>query len=327
MAAMSRLLPMMTFSTFALFLLALLATPTNALDIESRAHARGHSSIAKRKRAAVKMAKRCRPKWSDPTSALLESTQPAKPKDTPKTFPPYAPPTTPAPTNPGGGNTGLDPKKKFLMAWPNGPADIDKWNGWNVAGAYSWSPSDPTKGTIPFFPMLWGSSQKNSFAKLDGSKYKLCFGPNEPNHEGQANMSPGAAAALWKETMEPARQRGCKTVSPAIDFVAVHWYGTKSEELKSYVNKFQTTFNKDIIVSEYACQNFAGGPQCSKDQTNAFHQEMANWFYQNPKVAMYAPFGCMRDMVDVSYGNQLMSPDGSPNRLGRAYMNHDWSGF
>ncbi|KAG9118599.1 hypothetical protein FRC07_006811 [Ceratobasidium sp. 392] len=294
MAVMSRLLPMLAFSTFALFLLALLATPTNAFESN---HAHSHSGLAMRKRSAAKLAK----------------------------------------------------SKKLLMAWPGGTTDIDKWKGGsNIAGFYSWSIYDPTKGMYSFFPMLWGPKQANSFAKMDASKYSLCFGPNEPNHEAQANMSPGDAARLWRDKMEPARSKGCKLVSPAvtsapsgktwlqdffkackgcnIDFVAVHWYGTKPEQLKAYVTDFSKAFNKPIVVSEYACQDFAGGPQCTNDQTVAFHKEMAQWFHQNPNVAMYGPFGFMKNMVDVNPYNRLMNLDGSPNKLGKAYITNDWSG-
>ncbi|KAG9099765.1 hypothetical protein FS749_000436 [Ceratobasidium sp. UAMH 11750] len=365
MAAMSRLLPMMAFSTFAIFLLALLATPTNALASDSYAHvARGHDSIAKRKRSALKRAKRCRPKTTSLVATSAPAAQTTKVSTSvgaytqpPTTSKPAAAPTSKphstsavattsvAPPSGGGGGGGADisPNSKFLMAWPNGPYGFEKWKGGKgVAGVYSWSPSDPTQNIYPFFPMCWGFNQKTSFSKIDGSKYKLCFGPNEPNQEGQSDMSPQDGVNLWKSVMEPARQGGCKLVSPAttsapsgmawmkeffklctgchVDYVALHWYDVNIDAFKAYVTSFHKEFNKPIIVSEYACQNFNGGRQCTKDETWALHTAMAQWFQEQEWVAMFAPFGAMREMQGVNPDNQLMNPDGTPTDLGKYYL-------
>jgi len=359
---MSRLLPMMAFSTFAIFLLALLATPTNALATDPHAHvARGHDSIAKRKRNAVKRAKRCRPKTtslgvtSTPAPAYVLTTKAStstkaynaytsKAHSTTSTSS-HAVATTPAapPSTGGGGGAGLSPNNKFLMAWPNGPEYIPKWTGGKgVAGVYSWSPNDPTKGAYPFFPMCWGFNQKTSFSKIDGSKYKLCFGQNEPNQQGQSDMSPQDGVNLWKSVMEPARSGGCKLVSPAttsapsgltwmqefiklcdgchIDYIALHWYDVDIDAFKAYVTKFWKAFGKPIIVSEYACQNFNGGAQCTKDETWALHTAMAKWFYEQDFVAMFAPFGAMRELQGVNEFNRLMDGDGNPTDLGKYYL-------
>lgn len=45
----------------------------------------------------------------------------------------------------------------------------------------------------------------------------------------------------------------------------LHWYDVKAEDFQKYVLDFATTFGKPIWVTEYACQNFNGGAQCSSD--------------------------------------------------------------
>ncbi|KAF8609289.1 hypothetical protein BDV93DRAFT_484764 [Ceratobasidium sp. AG-I] len=375
MAVMSRLLPMVAFSTFAIFVLALLATPVNALANEPHAHiARGHDSIAKRKRNAVKRAKRCRPQSSSlaaaSTSAAgtapagtvavttsISSTHGAAPTTT------KAPTTTRAATtttqaattsvSSGGGSGGganLDPSKKLLLAWPNGATDLEKYTGKNVGGLYTWSPYVPANADklgIPAFPQLWGAKQKSDFTaqvKPSGD-CGLIFGFNEPNQEGQSDMSPQDGAALWKEKIEPLRQKGCKLVSPAttsapsgkkwvqdmltacnggctFDYVGLHWYDVSIDAFKAYVTDFHTTFGKPIIVSEYACQNFNGGAQCTKDETWNLHQTMVAWFKQTDWVAMYAPFGFMHEMQGVNDFNQLMASNGNPTDLGYWYLNN-----
>lgn len=155
MAVMSRLLPMVAFSTFAIFVLALLATPVNALANEPHAHvARGHDSIAKRKRNAIKRAKRCRPKPASPPSASPPaggaSYTPTADDDNddnhsapPATSPPPPSPPSPSPPSPStqpattpasngggsGGGGGLNLNNKLLLAWPNGPENLEKWKG------------------------------------------------------------------------------------------------------------------------------------------------------------------------------------------------------
>ncbi|KAH7344889.1 glycosyl hydrolase catalytic core-domain-containing protein [Rhizoctonia solani] len=386
MAVMSRLLPLFAYSTFALFLVVLLATPTNALGHEPRAHvARGHDSIAKRKRNPTSSLVAA---TTSPTSSLAPATT-AQATTTPATTAPAttqaAPSTTPEPTpepvttkaatssthssssaaavttsvsvSTGGGSssTGLDPNKKLLLAWPNGPTDLDKFQyGTRVGGMYTWSPWCPENAKILCFQQLWGTKQKSSFTSLiNPSKSKMVFGFNEPNQGDQSNMSAQDGAALWNESIRPLKDQGALLVSPAttsapsgktwiqdmekacggscgFDFIALHWYGTSIDSFKTYVvcclfyvDDWYKTFGKPLIISEYACQDFSGGAQCTKDQTNTFHYTMGAWFDQHPGVAMYAPFGFMHDMNNVNYDNQLMSSDGSPNALGNWYLYHE----
>lgn len=385
MAVMSRLLPLFAYSTFAIFLVVLLATPTNALAHEPHAHvARGHDSIAKRKRNPVKRAKRCRPQTTSlvaastpPATSAAQSTNavPTSTSHSTSSTKPAAAATTPASTKPattkaattstqssssaaavttsvstGGGSSGLNSGKKLLLAWPNGPTNLDKFQyGTNVAGIYTWSPWKPDNCKVPFFPMLWSGKQKSDFtSQVTNAKTttpELVLGFNEPNQGDQSNMSAADGAALWNQMILPLKAKGAKLVSPAttsapsgktwiqdmnkacggdcgFDYIALHWYGTSIDSFKAYVDDWYKTFGKPLIISEYACQDFSGGAQCTKDQTNTFHYTMGAWFDQHPGVAMYSPFGFMADMNNVNYDNQLMAPDGGPNDLGSWYLYH-----
>ncbi|CAE6411361.1 unnamed protein product [Rhizoctonia solani] len=397
MAVMSRLLPLVAYSTFAVFLLALLATPTNALAHEPRAHvARGHDAIAKRKRNPVKRAKRCRPQSSTLVSASPTSTSTPAPvsASAPASAPPavttsYSAPAepTPEPTSEApepttsqsvepttsqpasstsqsaapapistsvsigggssGGSTGFDPNKKLLLAWPSGPTYLDNFQyGTRVAAVYNWSPYTMDNARIPYFPMLWGFKQKSSFTQLTKAGPGLVImGFNEPNQGDQSNMSAQDGAGLWKESIQPLKSQGATLISPAttsapsgkiwmqdmikacgdgcgFDYLAIHWYGTKVDDFKAYVDDWCNTFGKPLVISEYACQDFSGGKQCTKQETETFHYTMASWFDQHQCVALYSPFGFMMDMGNVNPDNQLMGPDGTPNALGKWYLYH-----
>ncbi|ELU41793.1 glycosyl hydrolase catalytic core domain-containing protein [Rhizoctonia solani AG-1 IA] len=345
MAVMSRLLPLFGYSTFAIFLLVLIATPTDALVHEPRAHvARGHDAIAKRKRNPVKRAKRCRPQTSTLVSASATPTSSSTPapattssyysapaESTPEPTTKAAEPTTsqapepttsepastsqsvvPAPISTSvsigggssGGSTGLDPNKKLLLAWTSGPTDLEKFAyGSRVGGVYTWSPYNPdTTGKlgIRFLPMLWGTKQKSSFTEQVKSV------------TDQSNMSAADGAALWKSMILPLKAKGAKLISPAT---------TSAPSGKQWIQDMMNACGEDqcqpLIISEYACQDFSGGPQCTKQQTETFHYTMGAWFDQHEGVAMYSPFGFMKDMGNVNPDNQLMNQDGTPNNLGR----------
>ena len=99
-------------------------------------------------------------------------------------------------------------------------------------------------------------------------------------------------------------------------FVPIHWYDVDVSGFQSYVSSFASSTGLDIWVTEFACQNFNGGAQCSSDQTWALHQQMAAWFDEQPFVTRYAPFGMMENMQGVNQDNALMNPDGSITALG-----------
>jgi len=74
----------------------------------------------------------------------------------------------------------------------------------------------------------------------------------------------------------------------------------QTEHFKSYVTNYHDQVQKPIWVTEYACQNFNGGAQCSWDDTMSFHYEMASWFNEQSWVERYSPFGAMKNVSRAS---------------------------
>ncbi|QRW19219.1 glycoside hydrolase family 128 protein [Rhizoctonia solani] len=321
MAVMSRLLPLFGYSTFAIFLLVLIATPTDAL----------------RKRNPVKRAKRCRPQTSTLVSA---SATPSSSTPAPATTSSYysAPaestpePTTKAAEPPLPKHLSLPPRSQLrplnlsfpLPSVPASSFGLDQrsyrlgevciWN--RVGGVYTWSPYNPdTTGKlgIRFLPMLWGTKQKSSFTEQVKSvtgEYILGF--NEPNQGDQSNMSAADGAALWKSMILPLKAKGAKLISPAT---------TSAPSGKQWIKDMMNACGEDrASLILLAC---TGGPQCTKQQTETFHYTMGAWFDQHEGVAMYSPFGFMKDMGNVNPDNQLMNQDGTPNNLGNWYLYHE----
>ncbi len=128
-------------------------------------------------------------------------------------------------------------------------ADIDKLN---VSWYYNWKRTTncPEDENIEFIPMIWSEyflkddNYDRYFVPLIGSEYPALLGYNEPNLEGQADMSVEKALQYWPMLEKtglrlgsPATtgrsgldwtiefMKGAKTRGYRVDFLALHWYG------------------------------------------------------------------------------------------------------
>jgi len=74
--------------------------------------------------------------------------------------------------------------------------------------------------------------------------------------------------------------------------ITVHWYDVGFPNFKSYVENYHSsTGYRTIWVTEFACQNFNGGAQCSHDDIWAFVTEATRWMDSTEWIGGYAPFG------------------------------------
>jgi hypothetical protein len=91
---------------------------------------------------------------------------------------------------------------------------------------------------------------------------------------GQSNLSPGDAANIWKQYIQPLHAQGVRLGAPAVssapagpewlasfmsactgctfDFVPLHWYGDGSQFFEQYVRDFHSRFNYPLWVTEWA---------------------------------------------------------------------------
>ena len=126
-------------------------------------------------------------------------------------------------------------------------------------------------------------------------------------------MSPSAGASLWKQYIQPLASQGYRLISPAptnapsgktwlkdfisacggctVDGIATHFYGTDAEALVSHLTDYHNTFGRPVWLTEFACQNFGGGAQCSKDQVYAFMKRTTQFMDAQNWMAFYAWFG------------------------------------
>jgi len=276
---------------------------------------------------------------STKSNAHTSTSAKAKPKATPKVV------DTPRPQPQGSGKIGLD--------WG---ADYGYLKNFVVKGApvYNWTPQPPLQaqqyGMNPV-PMLWGKKNLGNCGNRcwsdvhKGGNYDTVMGFNEPNQDGQSDISWQEAVSLWQQHIEPlATGSGAmRTVSPAvtsapsglvwmknfvnncdgchIDVIALHWYSTDPDDFISYVKSFHDAFGKPIWVTEFACQNMNGGPQCSQSDANNFMRKVTSWMDSTYYVERYFAFGLSNDgMSGVSYVNELMDGGGNPTYQGKLFL-------
>lgn len=244
------------------------------------------------------------------------------------------------------------------LAWPNAngmniknfmTGRVSWWYSWKETPGWSDAPTD-----LPFCPMLWG--EHGSGANVDGwkknvldnpngkyNKWKCMLGPNEVNQKGQADMSAEATCSLMKKYMMPLADQGwyligpsttsapdglekwypqfkkaCPDVFERLDAISLHYYDVKISDFKNYVTKWHQQTGKPVIITEFACQNFNGGAQCSKGQAAEMMKEMSDWFNQQEFVLGYAPFGTMQNLQGVAEVNRL-SQGSNPTTLFRTF--------
>ncbi|GLB33625.1 putative expressed protein [Lyophyllum shimeji] len=354
--AVTKLLNLLALSSLAIIASSFGATPVNALTVDTHhlAHApvHGHAALAKKRRAAG--GKRCKPRPSSSVAVPVPTSAPVKATSTKAPAPTTSSTNhnnggSPPPAN-GGGNSGSNGGVgKVGIAWPQ---DDDKalasFKTPKVGPIYTWSPWIPSAakslGYEPV-PMFWGEKQASEFQRIVVPGYaRTVLGFNEPNQQGQSDMSPERGVELWLQYIEPLKSKGYSLISPActnapsgkkwlqdflaicngrchLDGVALHFYGTDPQAMIDYLIDMHNTFNLPIWPTEFACESFSGGKQCSKDDVFNFMSKVKNFMDNTGWVQHYFAFGAMYDMGNVNPLNQLLGSNGKPTDLGYMYIN------
>ncbi|KAI9001195.1 glycosyl hydrolase catalytic core-domain-containing protein [Trametes punicea] len=366
----TKLLNLVALSSLAILACTFGATPSTALSTGHLQHVNrhvAHAPIAKKKRD---QSKRCKARPS--TSSLAPSTTPhtssthtqvqavttTHAQPSPTSSKPAAPATT-SKASSGGNNTGSSPDlgafgkpgSKICAAWGDGnDPSLANFKTEHVVGLYDWGvdkPTDADKLGYQFWPMLWGGDQDkiDAFeAAIKPGYGTIILGFNEPNEQGQSNMTPQDAADLWKKHIEPKRAMGYKLCSPAmssrpngqqwmqefmqacgnectIDYQCLHWYDIGFDKLQTYLENYHNMFGLPVLLTEFADQNFNAGGQATMDEIWSFMGQALKYFDETDWILAACPFGIMHDLQGVNELNLLQNPDGTPTDLGYFVIN------
>ena len=140
---------------------------------------------------------------------------------------------------------------------------------------------------------------------------------------------------MWMQDFFNACNGGC-----SVDFIALResipsvslrkststnanlpdYYDVNATDFQRYVQQYHDTFNKPIWVTEWACQNFNGGPQCSYQEIQDFMNQTQTFMDATDYVERYAWFGAFKDLQGVNEDDALMDTQGRITALGEQYV-------
>ncbi|KAF6763384.1 glycosyl hydrolase catalytic core-domain-containing protein [Ephemerocybe angulata] len=244
---------------------------------------------------------------------------------------------------------------KAGLAWPNGDTvSMGQFAGTGkVSWYYTWisGPINYDAG-LEFVPMLWGDEASIKTWDKDLKKVlknkpdtTAVMGMNEPDHEGQAHLTPEQGAKVWQDHLEPLRAEGIRLGSPGTtsagygkqwhldwntacaggcnyDFLVVHHYGTNATDFMSYVTDMYETFKKPVWVTEWADNDFSGHNRIATAAEIADYLKVTqDWMDSTTWIERYAWFGAMKNTRNVNPDNGMLDQNGAINALGLQYIN------
>ena len=80
----------------------------------------------------------------------------------------------------------------------------------------------------------------------------------------------------------------------------IDWYDVNATNFIQYLEDFHNTFNLPLWVTEWSCQNFNGGPQCTEAEIFQFLNITQSFMDATDWVERYAWFGVMENLQGVN---------------------------
>ncbi len=225
------------------------------------------------------------------------------------------------------------------------PAELGQLRlGWY----YNWRPFEniaPVPG-VEFVPMFWSGMDVTSenLAAINGSAATHVLGFNEPDLEGQSNMTPEECLALWPQLMTLKQRLG--SPAPAdwnwlekfmpeaqrrglrVDFVCVHRYPDFTnpaavDEVEAILQGAYRKYGLPVWLTECGAANVADWHQTqfgdpTPEMARSFLKKLIAMLESLPFVERYAWFA---DRVGKTYAlGTIFELDATPlTRLGEIY--------
>ena len=219
----------------------------------------------------------------------------------------------------------------------------------NLSGAhwyYNWTahPSHVSK-EVEFIPMVWGNFDFDGdidAAKRSGARELLTF--NEPDGQGESNLTVDEAIALWPKLQasglrlgSPATTTGSpwidqflsetKAKNLRVDFLCLHWYGdiTKPNaiaDLRQYLQGYWDRYHLPIWLTEFSGADFSYHLRKTRVKDNAeFAAAAVKMLEQLPFIERYAWYGTKWEPNNANYPTSGLYNDQTHalTAVGRAY--------
>lgn len=195
-----------------------------------------------------------------------------------------------------------------------------------------------------FVPMIWGAADMKYVREpgyLDGADTLLTF--NEPNHDGQANMSVSQALSYWPELMATGLRLGSPATTTSgtlgqgswlqsfmsqadalgyrVDFITVHYYTTDPSitKFKAFLEQVYAAYQRPIWVTEWALADWNNPDRFSAEQQMEFFKAGTLMMDDLPYVERQAWFGTYEQLDVSDLNSHLIAADGSLSDVGSAF--------
>lgn len=195
-----------------------------------------------------------------------------------------------------------------------------------------------------FVPMIWGAADMQYVRDpgyLDGADTLLTF--NEPNHDGQANLSVGKALAYWPELMATGLRLGSPATTTSgtlgegswlqsfmsqadalgyrVDFIAVHYYTTDPSiaKFKAFLEQVYAAYQRPIWVTEWALADWDNPNRFSAEQQMAFFEAGTLMMDDLAFVERHAWFGTYEELDASHLNSHLIGADDSLSGVGNVF--------
>jgi len=213
----------------------------------------------------------------------------------------------------------------------------------NVSWYYNWAPKPncPPDPNVEFIPMIWSEkylfdeNYKKYLIPLIGSDYPALLGYNEPNWDGQAEMSVKTALKYWPMLEETGLRLGspattgrsgldwliefmkeAKINGYRVDFLALHWYGDCSctDGLKNFLDYYDA-WGMPMWLTEWSCYK-----QDMKTNTEFLKKAipLLNSYERLERYAWYSNRTTSPAYKDAA----LFDSTGTPTPTGHVYMEY-----
>ncbi|KAI5289639.1 hypothetical protein KEM52_000705 [Ascosphaera acerosa] len=194
-----------------------------------------------------------------------------------------------------------------------------------ISWSYNWNPAHPGEQPVGEFVPMLGSMKDLDYwhsAMASHGQVSHILGFNEPDHAGQANMSPGQTAAYYKQYITPYQQEA-QLGSPActsanepgkgldwmgqflslcsdcgIDFMTTHWYANPmvggEQNAVDFLNYVDSAVNlahqhgiDKVWITEFG---FGYGSPVPRQERTIFMEKVLPALDANPAIERYAYF-------------------------------------
>ena len=200
---------------------------------------------------------------------------------------------------------------------------------------YSWQPTTSSSSTMEFVPMIKSEHNIESIPRIgEATEGSALLGFNEPEQETQGNVTLERALELWPQLVAFAEKRNLRLGSPApssngkgmkwfeafmdeanrrklrVDFIAMHWYRSRSAaDFEGFIKDLTRKYRRPIWITEF---NGWSGPE--KENYDFLKGTLRFMERASSNVERYAYFN-----PHPGEPHSLLNLDGSLTRMGELY--------